>query len=436
MWRWNSYDADIVRLAIPALGSLAAGPLFVLVDTAIIGHLGTAPLAGLALAGTLLNGALALCNFLAYATTAQIGRAQSAGQQALVQTLAAQALWLAAFIGVALIAVGWAAGRSAIEALGASGEVAGQADIYLKIALFGVPFALIAQAGQGFLRGVRDLRTPLVLVVLGNVLNLILEVLFIYGFGWGIAGSAWGTVIAQAVMGSGFSVCLWRASAGAHRPALRSMRPLMRMSWEIFGRTASLYASFVVFSGVLARVGAASLAAHQVMFQMWLFLALVLDAIAIAGQVLVSRMLGEGNRVDAIGAARRMIAWSTLVGIAFAAVLLMLGGVLPQVFTADPEVLVLVAAAWPIFALTQPASGAVFALDGILIGAGDSRYLMWAMLASSLVTVPLALLAFVSGAGLVGVWFALFALILVRLITTGVRFSRGSWVVTGALKTG
>lgn len=433
-WRWTSHDTEILRLAVPALGSLAAGPLYVLADTAIIGRLGTAPLAGLALAGVLLEGSLALCNFLAYATTAQVGRAHGAGQHALVRRMAAQALWLASGIGLAIIAAGWIAGRGALAVLGAAGEVAELANIYLRIALLGMPFALIAQAGQGFLRGVRDLRTPLVLVVIGNVLNLILEVLFIYGFGWGIAGSAWGTVIAQTVMGGGFIARLWQASAGSRRPAFGAMRPLMRMSWEILGRTASLYASFVAFSAVLARVGAPSLAAHQVIFQIWLFLALVLDAIAIAGQVMVSRLLGQGDRVAAVEAARRMIAWSTLAGVIFAGCFLALGDLLPRAFTEDPEVLGRVAAAWPIFALTQPASGAVFALDGILIGAGDSRYLMWAMLASSSVVIPLALLALVLGWGIVGVWLALFMLIMVRLATTGARFAAGPWVVTGELK--
>lgn len=404
-----------------------------LVDTAIVGHLGTAPLAGLALAGVLLDGVLALCNFLAYATTAQIGRAHAAGQHEVVQGVAVQSLWLAGGIGLAIILAAQLGGAAAVALLGGRGEVADLAGLYLRITVLGMPFALIAQAGQGFLRGVRDLRTPLIFIVIGNALNAVLEVWFIYGLGWGLAGSAWGTVIAQAVMGSGFIVKLWRASGADRAPNLRAMRPLVRMSMQIFGRTASLYTSFVVFTAVLAYVGPISLAAHQVIFQLWLFIALVLDSIAIAGQVMVSRALGGDDREGAIFAARRMIAWSILSGALFAGGMLALAEPLPRVFTAEPEVLERVAAAWPIFSLMQPINGAVFALDGILIGAGDSRYLMWAMLASSSVVVPLALVALFSGWGIVGVWLAVLTLIVVRLATTGGRFATGRWVITGAL---
>lgn len=433
-WRWTAYDGEILSLAGPALGSLAAGPLYVLVDTAIVGHLGTEPLAALALAGVLLDGVLALCNFLAYATTAQIGRSHAAGHHLVVRGVAAQCLWLASALGLALITLGLVGGPSALALLGGSGAVAEFASIYLRIAVLGLPFALIAQAGQGFLRGVKDLRTPLVLIVFGNALNVVLELVFIYGFGWGLAGSAWGTVIAQAVMGGGFIVKLWQASAGERRPQLAAMRPLLRMSLEIFMRTTALYSSFVVFTAVLAHVGPASLAAHQVIFQLWLFIALMLDAIAIAGQVMVSRALGGNDGEGTIFAARRMIAWSVLVGVGFAVVMLALAGPLPQVFTSDPEVLERVHAAWPIFALMQPLNGAVFALDGILIGAGDSRYLMWAMLASAGVVVPLALLVLVAGWGIVGIWLAVLALIVVRLATTAGRFVSSGWLVMGVLE--
>src|SRR5439155_5378144 len=240
------------------------------------------------------------------------------------------------------------AGGVAVVLLGGRGEIAEMAGLYLRITVLGMPFALIAQAGQGFLRGVRDLRTPLLFIVLGNVLNVILEVWFIYGLGWGLAGSAWGTVIAQAVMGAGFIVRLWQASSSERRPNMRAMRPLLRMSMQIFGRTTALYTSFVVFTAVLAYVGPVSLAAHQVIFQLWLFIALVLDSIAIAGQVMLCRALSGNDREGAIFAARRMIAWSMLIGAAFAIGMLALSGPLPRIFTADPAVLERVATAWPI----------------------------------------------------------------------------------------
>ncbi|HLY64421.1 MAG TPA: MATE family efflux transporter, partial [Chloroflexota bacterium] len=397
----------------------------------IVGHIGTASLAGLSLAGTLLDAALALSNFLTYATTAHTGRYHASGQERLLQAVAAQSLWLSVALGCALAAIGLLLGSPAVTLLGGGGQVAVLAGLYLRIGVLGLPFALVALAGQGYLRGKGDLRTPLVLVVGGNVLNVVLELLFVYGFGWGLAGSAWDTVIAQACMGAGFIAGLWRDSKGARRPQFLEMRPLLRTSSHILVRTSALYSSFVVASAVLARVGATSLAAHQVLFQLWIFLALVLDAIAIAGQVIVSRKLGAGLKEGAVSASRRMIGWSVLVGIVLAAVMLALSGVLPRLFTDDPAVLERVSAAWPIFASMQPLNGAVFALDGILIGAGDSRYLMLAMLLSSLVAVPLVLVALVAGWGIVGVWLALLVLIIVRLATMACRFALGRWIVTG-----
>jgi putative MATE family efflux protein len=429
---WTPADSQIFRLAIPALGSLAAGPLYVLTDTAIIGHLGTAPLAGLALAGVLLDAILSLAGFLEYATTAHVGRQHGAGQELAVRRVAAQALWTAAAIGGAVLVAGELLGPFAMIGLGGSSQVVPLANVYLRIALIGLPFALIANAGEGYLRGLSDLRTPLVFIVGGNVLNVVLEVLFIYGLGWGLGGSAWATVIAQAAMGSGFIVRLWRDSAGERRPKLADMRPLLRTSWQLFVRTAALYVSFLAASSVLAHVGATSLAAHQVLFQEWLFLSLVLDSVAIAGQVLISRALGVGDRDGAIAAAKRMIGWSVAAGGVFALALFALEPVLPLAFTTDPGVLDRVHAAWPVFALMQPLNGAAFALDGILIGAGDSRFLMGAMLVSSLTAVPIALAALFAGWGIFGVWLALLALIVVRTLTTGRRFLQQRWVVTGA----
>jgi putative MATE family efflux protein len=295
---------------------------------------------------------------------------------------------------------------------------------------------LIALAGQGYLRGVSDLRSPLVIVVVANAANVLLNVLFIYGFGWGLAGSAWATVVAQAGMGAAFVRALVAAPADSRRPSLERMRPLARIGGEIFVRTTALYASFLVASAVLARVDEASLGAHQIAFQLFVFLALVLDAIAIAGQVIVGRSLGAGDAEEAYAAARRMIEWSVAAGALFALVMLALIDVLPRAFTSDPRVVERAQEIWPLFALMQPANGAVFALDGILIGAGDTRFLMWAMLAASLgVYVPIALGSLALGLGIVGVWSGLLGLILVRLATCGWRFRGRRWAIVGAHRT-
>jgi putative MATE family efflux protein len=304
--------------------------------------------------------------------------------------------------------------------------------VYFRIAAIGLPAALIALAGQGYMRGVSNLRRPLEIVVVANVANLVLEVLFVYVFHWGIAGSAAGTAIAQAGMGVAFVVELLRPHAESRRPRLTEMRPMMRVGRQIFVRTTALYASFLVAASVLARIGDAQLGAHQIAFQLYVFLALVLDAVAIAGQVIVGRMLGAGDAQGAHEAATRMIWWSVGVGAFFAVVLLPLEDWIPRAFTADPAVIHQAKLIWPLFALMQPLAGAVFALDGILIGASDTAYLMWSMLAASvLVYVPIAVLSLELGWGIVGVWWGLVALIAARLALLGYRFVGRRWAVVG-----
>jgi len=419
-------------LGLPALGALAAEPLYLLVDTAIVGHLGTPQLAALALAGTLLTGAFTIFNFLTYGTTAQVARYHGAGREREAGTLGAQALWLSVGIGAALFVLALALARPAVELMGGEGRTADLAVTYLRIAAVGLPFALIALAGQGFLRGVSDLRTPLVIVVAANLANVVLELLFVYVFDWGLAGSAWGTVIAQAGMGAAFAYKLLAGDAATRRPSRRLMQPLVRVGRHIFVRTASLYASFLVATAVAARIGEASLGAHLIAFQLFVFIALILDAVAIAGQVIVGRSLGAADAHTAREAGRRMIGWSVLAGAAFAVLLLALVNVLPEAFTDDPAVIERAEAIWPLFALMQPMAGAVFALDGILIGAGDTRFLMWSMAFAALaVYAPIALAALAFDWGLVGVWCGLCALMAARLATLGLRFAGRAWAVTG-----
>jgi putative MATE family efflux protein len=332
-----------------------------------------------------------------------------------------------------LLALAVAFAEPAVQVMGGHGHTAALAVLYMRVAAIGLPFALIALAGQGYLRGMSDLRTPLRIVVIANLVNVALEVLFVYGFHWGIKGSAWGTAIAQAGMGLAFAAMLLRAPAATRRPRPELMRPLMRIGSEIFVRTAALYASFLVASAVLARVGTASLAAHQVAFQLWTFLSLVLDAVAIAAQVLVARTLGGGDANGAYEAAWRVIGWSIGVGALLGAVMLALTDILPHAFTGDPAVLDRAHAVWPLFALMQPLAGIAFALDGILIGAGDTRFLMWSMLAAAVgVYVPIALASLHFGWGIVGVWWGLVALVGTRVVTTGARFLGRRWAVVGA----
>jgi putative MATE family efflux protein len=427
----SAYDGEIFRLAVPALGALAAEPLYVLVDTAIVGHLGRSQLAALGAAATVLS-VLGMFNFLQYATTAQVARATGAREDVVARQLGAQAFWLSLAIGVALAAALAALAPQVVSLVGVEGRTADYAETYLRIVALGVPSFFLALSGQGFLRGRAELTAPLVVIVLGNVLNVALEVLFVYGLGWGIEGSAWGTAIAQSCMGVGFVwLIVSRAGRRHMAPVGRLARRLLSVGKFIFIRTFALISAFVLAGAVVARFGDAELGAYQISFQLFLFLALALDAIAIAGQILVGRELGAGRPERAYDASVRMISLSVVTGASFAVGLLALSGVLPQLVSSDPAVLAECAALWPIFALLQPVSGAVFALDGILIGASDGPYIAASMVVAFAVCAACLGLAAAGDWGVRGVWGALAALILVRAATMGARFARRRWLVTG-----
>jgi putative MATE family efflux protein len=427
----SKYDREILRLAVPALGALAAEPTYILVDTAIVGHLGRSQLAALGIAAVVLSTLFAIFNFLQYGTTAQVGRASGAGEERAARQLGGQALWLCLGVGVVLTILLVALAPAVVELMGGDGRTADYAVTYLRIVSLGLPFAFIALGSQGYLRGVADLRTPLVILIAGNVANAILEVLFVYGFDWGIAGSAWGTVLAQAGMGAAFVVVLARSAGGDLKPRLRLMRRLVSVGRYIFIRTAALMASFTLAGAIVTRFGDASIAAHQIAFQLWIFLAFVLDAIAIAGQVIVGRGLGAGDTERAYEASSRMIWLSVFAGLVFAVIMLALEGVLPYAFTSDELVVERTQAVWFLFALMQPLNGAVFALDGILIGASDGPYLAWSMVAAFAAFALVALAALAFDWGIVGVWAALVVLIAVRLSLMGWRFAGRRWLVTG-----
>jgi putative MATE family efflux protein len=421
----SRYDGEILRLALPALGALAAEPLYLLTDTAIVGHLGTPQLAALALAATVLSNLVALCIFLTYGTTARVTRLHGAGQDEAAAALGPQALWLALAAGIVVGGAIAALAGPLVHALGGEDHVADMAARYLRIASLGVPMALIALAGQGWLRGMSDLRTPLVIVVAANVVNAALEVLFVYGFDWGLDGSAWGTVLAQLGMGGAFAAVLLRTFAP---PDLARIRSLVSIGAQLVVRTAALLGCFVLATAVCAHIGAPTVAAHQIAFQLFGFLALLLDAIAIAGQVIVGRALGAGDADAAYSAARRMLEWSLAAGLVIGGAFLALVDVVPHAFTSDPNVIDQAQDLWPLFCAMWPVAAVVFALDGILIGAGDTRYLAAAMVVAFIAFAPIVLTADTVAV----VWVALDVLMLVRLATLGARFARRRWALVGA----
>jgi putative MATE family efflux protein len=428
----SPYDGEIFRLALPALGALAAEPLYLLVDTAIVGHLGREQLAALGIASVILGSSFVVFNFLQYGTTAQVARAGGAGESQAARRLGAQALWLSLAFGITVSALIALFAPQLVSLVGGEGEAADEAVTYLRIAAIGFPAAFIALGGQGYLRGIADLRTPLIIVILANVANVILEVLFVYGFDWGIAGSAAGTAIAQLGMGAAFVVVILHCLRGGDalpRPAL-ARRVLSLGKW-IFVRTAALVSAFALAGAVATRSGDDAIAAHQIAIQLFFFLALVLDSIAIAGQIIVGRELGSGRTERAYEAGERMIWLAVAAGAAFALAMLALADVLPRIFTGDGAVLDETAVLWPLFALMQPLAGAVFALDGILIGASDGPFLALSMVAAFLACAAVLLASLEADWGIRGVWAALVVLIVVRLALMATRFRRGRWLVTG-----
>ncbi len=438
----HTHDREIFRLAIPSFFALVAEPLFLLTDSAVVGTLGTAPLGGLGVAGQVLTTFAAVCIFLAYTTTATVARKYGAGDLAGGMRHGIDGLWLAALIGIVAILVGWPLAPALVDALGASSEVAPHALTYLRISLLSTPALLIVMAGTGVLRGLQNATTPLVVAVASYIGNAVLCVTFVLGLGMGVAGSAWATVIAQTLGGLVYVAVVGRAARRhgvALTPTLTGLRSVARTGFALFLRTVSMRVVLLVTTAVAARLGDDEIAAHQVAFQMWSLLVFAMDAIAIAGQAIIGRYLGTGDVPGTRAATRRMVEWGILVGLGFTLVVF---AVLPWAhapFTADARVAHLIMSVLVVVALLQPLSGVVMVLDGILMGAGDQRYLAWASLWTMLVFLPCALLVLWttpegSDFGLVGLWLAFTGWLLARGVTLGWRARGDAWLVVGATR--
>jgi putative MATE family efflux protein len=433
----RAHDREILRLAVPAFGALVAEPLFLLTDSAIVGHLGTAALGGLGVGGQALGTLLNICVFLAYGTTAAVARQVGAGNLPAAIRQGVDGIWLAVGIGLAVIVVGWPLTPWIVHAFGASSAVAPAAAIYLRISLFGVPGMLVTLAGTGVLRGLQDTRTPLVVSVGMFAANAVLNAAFVFGFGWGIAGSALGTVLAQTVGGLVYGLAVLRKARRRNvlvRPDLAGLRVAAKAGYNLVIRTLSLRVVLVVSTVVATRMGDAEIAAYQVSFQVWWLLALALDAIAVAGQAITGRYLGAGDVVRARTATWRMTQWGLVCGVVFALLLLATRELLPALFTTDPAVRVLLLDTLLVVALLQPLAGPLFVLDGVLIGAGDMRFLAVAGVLTTVVFLPGALLVFLLGGGLVTLWLAIGVWILARLVTLVWRARGTAWLITGAVR--
>ncbi|MEU5670813.1 MATE family efflux transporter [Micromonospora sp. NPDC047753] len=425
----------IAALALPALVVLAAEPLYVLVDTAVVGHLGRVPLAALAVGGTVMTLTAWVGTVVAYGTTGRTARRFGAGDRAAAVAEGVQSSWLALGVGL-LIAIGMQLGGGALARTlaGGGGEVADAAAQWLRIAALGAPGLLLAAAGNGWLRGVQDTRRPLYFVLGPNLLSALLCPLLVYPGGLGLVGSAVANVVAQTLCGVLFAAALVGERVSL-RPQPRVIRQQVVLSRDLLIRGLAFQASFLSATAVAARFGAAAVGAHQIALQLWFFTALVLDALAIAAQSLVGAALGAGDDAGARALARRVGLLGGVCGVGFALLVAAGAGVVPSWFSSDAGVREQAMVAWPWFVVMLPLAGVVFALDGVLIGAGDVRYLRNLTIVAALGGfLPAIWLAYALNLGLGGIWAGLTVFVVIRLVALLLRLRNGRWAVTGAVR--
>ncbi|HYH34656.1 MAG TPA: MATE family efflux transporter [Nocardioides sp.] len=437
----RAHDREILRLAVPAFLALAAEPMYLLADAAIIGHLGTAPLAGLGIAAAVLQTVVGLCVFLAYGTTASVARHLGAGDTRAALTQGIDGLWLAVLIGTVATALGVVLTGPLVGLFGAGAEVSGHATTYLRIAFLGTTPLLVMLATTGVLRGLQDTRTPLYVAVGGNAVNVVLNVALVHGADLGIAGSAWGSVLAQVGSAAALTAVVVRAArreGASLGPDRSGITAAARAGVALVIRTLTLRAALLVTTYAVT-LGATSdggeavdLATHQLALTLWTFLAFVLDSIAIAAQAITGRYLGAGDVEGTRAVTGRMVRWGWWSGVVTGAALAAASPVLGPLFTGDASVHERLVGVLLVAALGQPVAGVVFVLDGVLIGAGDGRYLAWAGVVVLLVYAPAALVAVLAGGGLLAVWVAFAAVFMGSRWVVLTRRARGeAWLVTG-----
>lgn len=437
----DSSARDIVALAVPAFLTLVAEPLFLLADTAIVGHLGTAPLAGLGVASAALLTVVNLCVFLAYSTTGVVARRLGAGDRPRAIAAGVDGIWLATVLGVVLTALVAAFAGPICALFGAGPEALAEATTYLHISAYGLAPMLLVLAATGLLRGLQDTRTPLVVATVGFTANIALNLLLVWGFGWGIAGSAAGTVIAQWGMAVALVTVIARAARREGAPLCFHPTGVLSSAREgvpLLVRTLALRGVMLLTTWVAAGLGDVPLAAHQVAMTIWSFLAFALDALAIAAQALVGRWLGAGEVRAARRATSQLTSWGLGYGVVLGVATAALAPVLPVLFTGDVAVRDALVAALVVVGLGQPIAGVAFVLDGVLIGAGDGRWLAMAQVAMLAMYAPVALLVHRWAPGrehwlaLVALWCGFTFFMLVRATMLWWRSRGDGWLVAGA----
>ena len=422
----------ILVLAASAFAVLAAEPLYLLVDTAVVGHLGSRQLAGLGIGAALMGLLTIVGTFVEYGTTARAARWFGAGRVDEAIGEGVQASWLAGAIGLCVIAA-CEIFAGPLTRLLAGGSTATQvaAEGWLRIAVLGMPGVLLVLAGNGWMRGVQRTREPVVIVVAANALSAVLSPVLVYPLGMGLTGSAVANVVAQAVGAMLFLRALRRAA-----PRLRPHRDVMRaqivLGRDLIVRSAAFQVAFLTAAAVASRMGTAQIGAHQIGLQLWDFTALLLDSFAIAAQSLVGAALGASDVGGARTMAWQVSRWGLYAGVAFAGLFAAGWEVVPRLFTSSHAVVAQTHVLWPWFVGMLPAAGVVFALDGVLIGAGDVAFLRTITIVAAVgAFAPLNLAALHWHWGLDGVWAGLAAFITVRLVGMLLRTRTEAWLVTG-----
>lgn len=430
-----SLTRRILALAVPAFAALLAHPLMLLADTWIVGRLGTLPLAGLGIGSGLLLTVVGLSIFLAYGSTAVVGRYVGAGQRQRGLELGVQAMWLAAGLGALMAVVLWPVAPWLCEALGATPDVLPYAVDYLRWSLTGLPFMLVMLAATGTFRGFSDARTPLVLSVSVAVLNLLLNIALVFGLGLGISGAALGTALAETALGL---TAAWLVGVRARRegariaPSWADMVLSLGVGFPLWLRTLTLRAALLITTYVAAHQGAQALAAHHIAMNVWNLLAYALDALAIAGQTIIATALGAGDKAEARQFTGVMTRWSIGAGVALGLGAIALRGPIAAFFSTDAVVRGHVGSVLLVVGLTLGLAGYVYLLDGVLIGAGDGPYLAKAGLVTLAAYAPLALASFLLPHGLpalLWLWGAFTVGFMgVRAVTLGLRARGDAWM--------
>ncbi len=426
-------DREIFRLAVPALGTLAADPLVSLIDTAFVGRLGRVPLGALGVSVAIFSLAFFLFNFLAYGTTPLIAGAVAKGDEERAGRLTTGALLLALGIGVATVVTLEVLADPVLRIMGARADLLADAAVYLRIRVLGIPAVLLATVAHGVFRGYQDTRTPMWVVGSISLFNLVLDPILIFGLGWGLAGAAWATMLAQWV-GALVFIEIFRRKRDTFRlrltwPGLEAVRPLVGAGRALVIRSGSLLGALTLATAVATRQGDEVVAAHQVAIQLWLFLALVVDALAIAAQALVGLHF-DRDRQLARRYANRLLGWGLGVGVLLGVLMAAGRGLLPEWFSNDPVVIAQISSVYGFIVAMQPLNAVVFVWDGIAIGASRFVYLAGStVLAAGITAVGLGLVQS-RGWGLRGVWWALTVMMLVRFATLA------WWHVFGPLGSG